>query len=665
MGKSGALSTSNQYVKYNIEIIQNSQSIANNTSNVTVKVRFYRTNTGYETYGTGTVYCKINGTQYSASVTPSQKITNSGIVLFSKTLNISHGTDGKKTLTCSAWIDINAPLTSSEQSYSQALTTIPRYAKITTFTVSKVDETNLKVTWGCDAACDKVYYSLNSGSWVEATGYPSFNIAGLKANTTYSVKIRVRRKDSQLTTDSSAVSQTTYNYPHCNSASNFDVGQTLKLGFYNPLGRTFTVWLVLADGTERGGDKVSGTSLSGYNNSSWLNYLYGSIPNAKSGAYKVKVVYGSSTITYDKGYKYTIVGDKGPTINGLTYKDVDSKTVSVTGNNQLIVQNQSSLQISYSAATPNYSAGKISKYTFSLAGVTKESTSAGGTVSFGKIDVSGDLTLTLTVTDSRGFSTSKTYGIDVIPYVTPTAEIELKRLNNYEDETYLTVDASIASVEGKNTVTVQYRYGLHPQGYGSFVTIQNNATKTLYLNKQEAFYFNIKVTDAFGSVFDVEQVLQKGVFPLFIDTVKNAVGINDFPATDEALRVAGGVANFVDGVEIEGQYVWDFVVDRGVDGGWMYRKWRSGLVELDCVVEQISAVANELVEISVDLPFAVSSIRPFVSCLQGGWALSKPPYFNLIGDTQDKVTEMKLYYTAANATSRAYYFAVQVKGYWL
>lgn len=125
MATSKAMDTSNQYVKYTITITQNSQNITNNTSNVTVSVRFYRTNTGYETYGSGTVYCKINGVQYSTSVTSSQKITSSGIVLFSKTLNIAHNADGTKTLNTSAWIS-HSVVTSSEQSYSEALATIPR-----------------------------------------------------------------------------------------------------------------------------------------------------------------------------------------------------------------------------------------------------------------------------------------------------------------------------------------------------------------------------------------------------------------------------------------------------------------------------------------------------------------------------------------------------------
>jgi hypothetical protein len=130
VGTSGAMDTSNSNVKYHITINQNSQSVSNNTSNVSVFVNFWRTNTGYTTYGSGTVYCKINGTTYSASVSPSQKITSIGIDLFSKTLDIGHNSDGTKTLATSAWISNDAPLSSSEQSYSQTLTTIPRASSI-------------------------------------------------------------------------------------------------------------------------------------------------------------------------------------------------------------------------------------------------------------------------------------------------------------------------------------------------------------------------------------------------------------------------------------------------------------------------------------------------------------------------------------------------------
>ena len=137
MATSGAMSTTNDKIKYKITITQNSQSVANNTSNVTVSVRVYRTNTGYTTYGSGTVYCTINGTQYTASITSDDKITSSGIVLFSRTMNIAHNADGTKTLATSARIT-HDQFSSSNQSYSQALTTIPR-ATTPTLSASSVN----------------------------------------------------------------------------------------------------------------------------------------------------------------------------------------------------------------------------------------------------------------------------------------------------------------------------------------------------------------------------------------------------------------------------------------------------------------------------------------------------------------------------------------------
>lgn len=123
--------TSNKYIKYRIEVIVNSQSTENNTSNITVKVWLFRTNQGYSTYGSGTCYCNINGENYSQSITPSQKITSSPIVLFEKSATISHENDGTKSLWVSAYIRHNAPVTSSDQGFTAGLPRIPRAAQFT------------------------------------------------------------------------------------------------------------------------------------------------------------------------------------------------------------------------------------------------------------------------------------------------------------------------------------------------------------------------------------------------------------------------------------------------------------------------------------------------------------------------------------------------------
>lgn len=125
MATSSALKTSNEYIKYQITVTEGTPDVAGNSSPVTVSVRFYRTNTGYKTWGSGTVYCKINGTTYSAAVTSEQYITNSGIVLFTKSLNITHSDDGSKVLSVSAWIS-HSQFSSEEQSFNVTLTTIAR-----------------------------------------------------------------------------------------------------------------------------------------------------------------------------------------------------------------------------------------------------------------------------------------------------------------------------------------------------------------------------------------------------------------------------------------------------------------------------------------------------------------------------------------------------------
>lgn len=169
---SGNLDTNNQYIKYTISITENSTSATDNTSNVTVSVKFFRTNTGYETYGTGKVYCTIDGTQYTSSVGLSQKITSSGINLFTKTLNIKHSSDGSKTLTVSSRIslDLNeSNLTSSSQSYSHALTKLARNSTISSLTSSvSIDGTNtstVNITRYSDSYTHTVKWTVGSHTY--------------------------------------------------------------------------------------------------------------------------------------------------------------------------------------------------------------------------------------------------------------------------------------------------------------------------------------------------------------------------------------------------------------------------------------------------------------------------------------------------------------------
>lgn len=127
---SEAFSTSNQFIKYRFTVTENSYSVENNSSNVTVTVNFYRTNTGYTTYGTGTVYCFIYNTTYSQYVGPDDKITHDGIDLFTRTVDIPHNDDGTRNLNVAAYIS-HERVTSESHDFYVDLTTIPRASELT------------------------------------------------------------------------------------------------------------------------------------------------------------------------------------------------------------------------------------------------------------------------------------------------------------------------------------------------------------------------------------------------------------------------------------------------------------------------------------------------------------------------------------------------------
>lgn len=162
---SGNFATDNTYIVYWIEIIQNSQNIVNNTTNVTVKVWCKRTNTGYTTTGNGTCYCTINGTQYSASITSSQSITSTPRELFTKTMDIAHNSDGTKTLSTSARITHSRFNSTGTGSYNQVLTSIPRVStfSLNTSTVT-LGSTALTVTINKSSSSftHKVYYKFGN-----------------------------------------------------------------------------------------------------------------------------------------------------------------------------------------------------------------------------------------------------------------------------------------------------------------------------------------------------------------------------------------------------------------------------------------------------------------------------------------------------------------------
>ena len=122
--------TTNKYINYSVNSQELSYDINSNTSVVRVWIDVWRTNTGYTTYGNGTVYARINGTVYSVGIGTGQKITSSAIRLGTWDVTVGHNSDGSKSIGVSGWISHDR-FSSSENGYTHTLTTIPRQANIT------------------------------------------------------------------------------------------------------------------------------------------------------------------------------------------------------------------------------------------------------------------------------------------------------------------------------------------------------------------------------------------------------------------------------------------------------------------------------------------------------------------------------------------------------
>lgn len=130
---SATFDTSNQFVKYRLTCSLNWQSIPENRSSVRIEIQAWRTNSGYQTYGTGTATFKnYSGTNYNQAIGPSQIISqNSYTVLFSGDYYVNHNADGTASPTYGAQIAIpNIGLSSSMQYHQFTLPTIIRNAVI-------------------------------------------------------------------------------------------------------------------------------------------------------------------------------------------------------------------------------------------------------------------------------------------------------------------------------------------------------------------------------------------------------------------------------------------------------------------------------------------------------------------------------------------------------
>lgn len=334
-------------------------------------------------------------------------------------------------------------------------------------------------------------------------------------------------------------------YSNISSADNFNDEQNPSMSFTNPSGGYFSLKAKI----EAGGNSqlitryLSNTAtsctfnLSDSERNTLINMCTTS--NSLSVRFTICCMSGSTELSASYLDRTMTIVNGNPTFSSsdISYKDNNSTTTVVTGNNQQLVQGLSNLLVTITNATGRKGAS-ISKYEATINGITKSITSAGN-IDFGKINSGENLTLSVKVTDSRGNTTTVTKTVSFLTWTLPTAVISLKRKNNYENETYLTVNASYSSVNAKNSITIKYQFKKTTESsYTALTNINNNTKVTMTKDKESAWDFKVVIQDKFGTT-TYNLILAKGKFILFVDTKKLSVGINCFPSKSESLEING------------------------------------------------------------------------------------------------------------------------------
>ena len=273
-----------------------------------------------------------------------------------------------------------------------------------------------------------------------------------------------------------------------------------------------------------------------------IDNLLAATPNSNTLTvyYILKTVISGSTYYSIAPTTFNVTGAL-PVITGASYEDTNSYTIAITGDDSQIIQNNSTVDFTFTSLEAVKDA-TLSSIAVTIDGVTVSQALSGSTASnvslaFGVINSISDVTAEIVLTDSRGNEARTTVSVTMLEWSLPTATISLARRSNYYPETDLKVTANYSSLDGNNQITISYQYKETGAGtWSSPVTIQDGVTTTITLDNTKSYDIKIIVEDLIGSN-TYTKALQIGIPIFFIDRILRSIGIGTFPDQPNMLAV--------------------------------------------------------------------------------------------------------------------------------
>ena len=236
----------------------------------------------------------------------------------------------------------------------------------------------------------------------------SGTFTGLEPNKTYYA--RANASNGTYRGYSSVKTVSTYDIAKLTETPDVNIGSAHTIKWTNPSGATTTLALYKTDGRTLvyNVGTVTGTSKSVTPTAS---EIYKLIPNSSS----IKLRYVITTTANGKSYtnykECTFsVTNSNPTFSNFTYADTNSKTIALTGNNQIIIKGYSSVKgiISVANKAIAKNSATISKYRLVIGESQKEANYSSNTEVGITIANANNNVFNMYAIDSRGNSTLKT-----------------------------------------------------------------------------------------------------------------------------------------------------------------------------------------------------------------------------------------------------------------
>lgn len=344
----------------------------------------------------------------------------------------------------------------------------------------------------------------------------------------------------------------------------------------------------------------------------------------------------------------------------------------------LYIQGKTGVKADFTASS-TYST--IASYKMSVDGKTYTGDPATSNV----LTVADDITVTGTVTDSRGYYRQISKTITVHPYSKPTLlDIVCERSlqdKTYDDSgTYLHIKAKRSyapvTIDGvqKNFCYLRYRYKTEGGSWSSEVTLlsgSNLSTDTydvaipdIVTQVDKSYSVQLIVTDTIGgtNTYDFSIPTAQVTLHLAEGGCGAAVGKYSEATADNKMFEVAEDWNLV----IGGEAVTDFVVEQGTSGNWSYRKWESGNCDLYTYhkseiaidIQQGGVYRSEVV--TVQLPFTVYEITPVVDCCDISVWASTNTYRLSTGNTSITYALFR----GVTYPSYTWYTHIHIKGRW-